>query len=263
MNPSPHPAVLTAGQATQDLATQDHASPDLPSFCIVLPVYNEAAEIVRCVERIAEFLAQVPTRTGIVAVDDGSRDDSLALLTGLQSRIGGLIVHSHERNGGYGAANRTGGRLAAEQGFEYALVMDADGTQDPKFIANFFEPMRRRIDFIKATRYALGGGVQGVPWQRRAVSAIGNRLARVAMGTPLTDFTNGFRAIRTDLWKRLATTETSFAMLVEEVHLARRLGATFGEVPYTLTVRSEPGSASKFVYSWRVYRTYLRYVFAK
>lgn len=239
------------------------ATQELPSFCIVLPVYNEAAEIVRCVDRIAAFLASAPTRTGIIAVDDGSRDESLALLRGLEARIPGLSVHSHERNGGYGAANRTGARLAAEQGYEYALVMDADGTQDPKFIANFFGPMRQGIDVIKATRYAQGGRVEGVAWRRRAVSAVGNKLAQTAMGVPLTDFTNGFRAIRTALWQRLATTETSFAMLVEEVQLARKLGATFAEVPYTLTVRSEPGSASKFVYSWRVYRTYLKYVLAR
>lgn len=235
----------------------------IPSFCIILPLYNEAAEVVRCVEGIAAFLDTVLARTAIVAVDDGSKDASFPLLQDLQGRIKNLIVERHLQNGGYGAANRTGCRVAAEHGFEYGLVMDADGTQDPRFIERFFEPMRQGTDFIKATRYALGGSVEGVPWQRRLVSLVGNKLARRAMGVPLTDFTNGFRAIRTELWRRLSTTERNFAVLVEEVHLARKLGATFGEVPYVLTVRREPGSASKFVYSWPVYRTYLKYVFTR
>ena len=75
----------------------------------------------------------------------------------------------------------------------------------------------------------------------------------------LSDFTNGFRAIRTDFLPRLDTHENGFAMLMEEVCQARRMGATFAEVPYTLTVRDD-GSKSKFKYSWAVYWAYLRHL---
>lgn len=235
----------------------------LPSFCIGLPVYNEAAAIERCVEGIAGFLATVRARTAIIAVDDGSRDDSFELMLRLQQRLPQLIVHKHERNGGYGAANRTLCKLAAEQGFVYAIVMDADGTQDPRYIANFFPLMRQGIDFIKATRYRLGGGVDGVPWQRYLISRFGNLLARSVMDIPLSDFSNGFRAIRIEQWQRIKSTERAFELLIEECYLAKKLGMTFGEVPYTLTVRQEPGSESKFSYRWDVYRNYLRYVFKR
>jgi dolichol-phosphate mannosyltransferase len=235
----------------------------LPSFCIGLPVYNEAAVIERCVEGIAGFLATVTVRTAIIAVDDGSRDNSFELMLRLQQRLPQLIVHKHERNGGYGAANRTLCRLAAEQGFVYAIVMDADGTQDPRYIANFFPLMRQGIDFIKATRYRLGGGVDGVPWQRYLISRFGNLLARSVMDIPLSDFSNGFRAIRTEQWQRIKSTERAFELLIEECYLAKKLGMIFGEVPYMLTVRQEPGSESKFSYRWDVYRNYLRYVFKR
>jgi dolichol-phosphate mannosyltransferase len=232
----------------------------VPSFCIVLPVYNEASGIEPCIAGIAEFLATVETRTAIVAVDDGSRDDSFAIMTRLKARYPCLTLEKHERNGGYGAANRTACRIAGALGFDYALVMDADGTQRPEYIERFFEPMRRGVDLVKATRYAKGGGIEGVPWQRYVISLVGNKLAHALMGVPLTDFSNGFRAIKTSSWARLETTERGFAVLIEEVYLARGLGFSFAEVPYILRVRQEPGSVSKFSYAWRIYWSYLKYV---
>lgn len=235
----------------------------LPSFCVALPVYNEAAVIESCIDNIARFLDTLDARTGIVAVDDGSTDDSFEVMRRMQERLPQLIVHRHERNGGYGGANRTLCRLAVDHCFDYALVMDADGTQEPRYIANFFPLMREGTDFIKATRYRLGGGVAGVPWQRRAISRVGNFLAQICMNIPLSDFSNGFRCIRTDKWQQLRSTERNFEVLIEECHLAQKLGLTFGEVPYILTVRQEEGSVSKFSYRWSVYRNYLRYVFKR
>jgi glycosyltransferase involved in cell wall biosynthesis len=226
-------------------------------------VYNEAECIERCVRDIAAYLANLRTRTGIIAVDDGSSDSSFAILEQLQTSVSTLFVHRHECNGGYGAANRTGCRLATELGFEYGLVMDADGTQSVEFIGVFLDPMRRGIDFIKATRYAQGGRVEGVHWKRRIVSRVGNKLAQWLMEVSLTDFTNGFRAIRTHVWSQLHTTERNFAVLIEEIYLARRMGLSFEEVPYVLTARPEEGARSKFVYSWDTYKRYAKYLFMR
>jgi dolichol-phosphate mannosyltransferase len=243
--------------------TQGTAADGLPSFCIALPVYNEAAGIENCITNIDAFLKTVRTRTAIIAVDDGSRDETWEIMLRLQREMPSLILERHVQNGGYGAAQRTLCRLAAENNFEYALVMDADGTQAPHFIANFFEPMKRHIDFVKATRYDKNGSVEGVPWQRYWISRLGNLLAQMVMGLPVTDFSNGFRAIRTEAWTRIATTERNFIVLIEEVYLAGKLGLTFAEVPYVLTVRQEPGSQSKFTYQWSIYWQYLRYVFKR
>ena len=253
----------TDGSHAGPVPGQFVATDELPSFCIALPAYNEAASIENCVTNISEFLKTVPTRTAIVAVDDGSRDKTWEILLRLQRDLPSLILERHIQNGGYGTTQRTLCRLAAENGFEYALVMDADGTQAPHFIANFFEPMKRHIDFVKATRYDKNGSVEGVPWQRYWISRLGNLLAQMVMGLPVTDFSNGFRAIRTEAWARIATTERNFIVLIEEVYLAGKLGLTFAEVPYVLTVRQEPGSESKFTYQWSIYWRYLRYVFKR
>lgn len=242
-------------------ATQLKGAVTLPSFCIILPMYNEESGASDCVLRIAEFLKDVPCTTAIIAVNDGSTDNTGTVLASLKKLVPGLIVETNKTNGGYGGANRTGFNAAIREGFEYALVMDADGTQDPAFIQQFFKPMIRSVDFIKATRYSPNSKVVGVSLQRRIVSWFGNRLAQFVLRLPLTDYTNGFRAIRVRLLQRLSTKERGFAMLIEEVSQAKKAGATFAEVPYTLSTRSDNGSKSKFVYSLHVYKSYLKYLF--
>jgi dolichol-phosphate mannosyltransferase len=232
------------------------------NFCIVLPVYNESDGIVRCIGDIANHLKKINFSTGIIAVDDGSSDDSYALMASLAETIPNLFVVRHTKNGGYGMANRTGARIAFDQGFEYALVMDADGTQSVHYIDSFIPHMNAGIDFIKATRYSKGGGVIDVHWKRVWVSKIGNKMAQYFMRVPLTDFTNGFRAIKTKIWRELLTQERGFEVLIEEVYLARKMGGlTFAEVPYTLTARPEEGAKSKFLYSLAVYKNYAQYLF--
>src|SRR5438552_3823218 len=235
----------------------------IPSFCVVLPMYNERPNAAPSIRRLTAFLDKVPTRTAIIAVDDGSTDGTLAELRRLESVIPNLIVEARPQNGGYGAANRTGFAATLRKGFEYAVVMDADGTQDPAYLEGFFAPMQAGIDFIKATRYRSGGRVVGVDWRRYMVSWVGNRLARIALRCNLTDYTNGFRAIRSSLLARLDTRETSFVVILDEIRLARKLRASFAEAPYTLTVRDEGESASKFSYSWSVYLSYLKYLFSR
>jgi hypothetical protein len=70
---------------------------------------------------------------------------------------------------------------------------------------------------------------------------------------------NGSRAICPSLLSRLDTHEADFTVLIEELWLARRLAAILAEARYTLTVRDEEGSASKFSFSWRLYFTNLEY----
>jgi len=224
-------------------------------------MYNEQSNARSCILGIDTFLASLGVAYGIIAVDDGSTDATFAELSRLAAQTPSLQVLRHDANAGYGAANRTGFAAAIAGGFDYAIVMDADGTQDPRFIASFFPAMSAAVDFIKASRYSRGSRIEGVAPRRKAISWLGNRFARVALRIPITDFTNGFRAIRTDLLKRLDTRDRGFSVLMEEVVCARALGASFAEIPYTLTARDAGGSISKFNYSFGVYRDYLKHIF--
>lgn len=241
--------------------TDKTVSNKIPSFCVVLPCFNEETVLEKQISAISTVLERIPTRTAIIAVDDGSTDGTRKILGNLRNTYQKLLVEIRTQNGGYGGANRTGFAAAIREGFDYCLVMDADGTQDPIFIEAFLNKMSEGVDFIKATRYIAGSRVIGVDWRRKWISAVGNTIARIILRTPLTDYTNGFRAIKTSLLKNIETRERGFSMLVEEVVMAKALGAKFAEVPYELTVRCENGSESKFTYNAKVYMGYLKQLF--
>ena len=230
------------------------------SFCIIIPMYNEADNVERCLKTIDEFLNGLNANASIIVVNDGSTDATGRVLHELSGKLARLIVETHETNKGYGAANITGGKKAFHSGFEYALFMDADLTQNVDYIYPFIDHMEKNVDYIKATRYAGNGGVEGVPFKRWVVSWVGNILARLFLRLPLTDYTNGFRAVKTDIISRIHCSEKGFAYLIEEICEVSKFAKSYAEVPYILSIRANNAAKSKFQYSPRVYWTYLKYL---
>ena len=189
-----------------------------PSFCLVIPMFNEENNVEECVQVLANFLQNLKNRCELLIVDDGSDDKTSTILNKLNLIYENLTIKSHQYNQGYGAANSTGVKYALSEKYKYVLFMDADLTQDPKYIYEFIKHMNRNIDFIKATRYASGGGTSGVNFLRRLISIGGNFIARIFIRIPITDYTNGFRAIKTKLFINVTFEEKNFAYLLEEIN---------------------------------------------
>lgn len=233
------------------------------SFCVIVPMYNEQKNVYLCVKTICTFLENIKNKCVLLVVDDGSQDQTSKKLNDLKKTYKKLNIETHPNNLGYGAANQTGIAYADKNNYEYVLFMDADLTQNIEYLYDFIDLMNKRIDLIKATRYSSGGGANGVNLFRKIVSKVGNLLAKTFMNLPITDYTNGFRAIKTDLVANLSFEENGFAYLIEEVNKASKNAKTFGEVPYILSVRKDNYSKSKFTYSFEVYFSYLKWVFRK
>jgi dolichol-phosphate mannosyltransferase len=233
---------------------------DTPSFLIALPMYNEETYAEKSVRSIFRVLEDIQIRNGIVAVNDGSRDNTLRILNVLQSEFEHLHVVNHPANRGYGAAIKSAYGFAIENGYDYVLFMDADLTQDPCYIPAFLPYMLNGTDFIKASRYIRGSRTIGVPLFRVAISLLGNAFARFAFHLPITDYTNGFRAVRTSVAKQFRLEANHFEILVEEMWQAKFFAKSFAEVTYSLSSRLNTGD-SKFNYSFRIYGLYLKYCF--
>jgi len=231
-----------------------------PSFVVALPMYNEEATAEKCVQTISHVLDGISLPNAIVAINDGSRDNTLSILESLRRPHKQLNVVDHPVNRGYGAAIKSAYRFGIECGYDYVLFMDADLTQDPHYILDFLPHMTKGIDFIKASRYIKGSGVNGVPRFRVAISALGNSFARLAFHLPITDYTNGFRAVKTGIAKQFQLRENHFAVLVEEMWQAKYLATTYAEISYSLNTRAN-AKDSKFNYNFAVYRQYLKYCF--
>ena len=233
-----------------------------PSLGVVIPVYNEAASIERGCRAVVEALGTYPARTVVIAVDDGSADESAVILSRLAGELDPLEVVRHAANAGYGEALRTGARHAQALGLDYVAFIDSDLTNPPSDLLEMGALARQGHPYIKASRFVTGGDLSAVPLQRRLVSRAGNLVASALFGTRVRDVTNGFRAGRTDLICSWPTRERGFAVIVEEFAFALRDGLEPVEFATSLSARSGNQRGSAFSYSpWMIW-SYLRYPLA-
>jgi dolichol-phosphate mannosyltransferase len=167
-----------------------------PRVCIVIPMYNESAIAQRSMETVLRYTKAFP-KTTVLIVDDGSDDATEEIVrTHIEKDSSNqLVLVRHDMNQGYGAALKTGMRYTIDEGYDYAVFMDSDLTNHPKYLSGFYDAMSRGTQYIKATRYDGRGGMQGVPWQRQIMSRAGNGIARALYRLPISDPTNGFRAV--------------------------------------------------------------------
>ncbi len=234
---------------------------DAPSIAVVVPVYNEGPALEASIREIAAAVAQLPGRCTVIAVDDGSADDSRATLKRLATELGAaaLEVELHERNRGYGHALRTGAARARREGYDYAAFIDSDLTNPPSDLAVIARLAAEGHPYIKASRFSGGGSMASVPLRRRAVSVTGNLVGAALFGAGIHDVTNGFRAVRLDLLERWPLQETDFSCIVEELSWALRDGVRPIEFPSVLTARTSDQRSSAFPYSARLIGKYLAY----
>jgi dolichol-phosphate mannosyltransferase len=230
-----------------------------PSLGIVVPVYNEGSGLEEAVRAIAAAARRYDGRAFVIAVNDGSSDESLGVLRRLEDEIDLLRVCEHHRNAGYGAALRTGAARAAELDLEYVAFIDSDLTNPPEDLLKIGVLLSERNLYVKASRFVTGGGMSSVPLVRRVVARLGNGFARLLFGTHVKDVTNGFRAVQTDLFLSWPLHERGFAVIVEELHWALRSGVQPVEFPTVLGSRGEQQRATAFSYGPRTLLSYASY----
>ena len=161
------------------------------SCAIIIPVYNEAGAIQDTVTRIHAICAQVPGYAfEIVCVNDGSKDDSAAILAGMQ----GITVLSHDVNRGYGAALRTGLDHCIQ---DWIFITDADGTYPLEDLVHLLECAETGVDMVVGSRQ--GAGISGSPFRRLARWSL-RKMVHGLTGVMVPDLNSGMRVFRRPLY---------------------------------------------------------------
>lgn len=120
-----------------------------PVLSLVLPIFNEEAVIPELLKRLEQFRAAVGVDTEVVFVDDGSKDQSLALLEEAAKTVPSYKVHSFVRNFGHQAAITAGVDQAEGQA---VVVLDADLQDPPEVVLEMMEKWREGFDVVYARR---------------------------------------------------------------------------------------------------------------
>lgn len=207
--------------------------PQPPFVCVVIPTYNEAANIGTLLE---EIRALGPAeRYHVVVVDDCSGDGTGDLVWAAGERLGGVELLARPAKLGLGTAYVAGFRKAYELGATYVMTMDADFSHSPKKIPELVEAVQSNgADLAIGSRYVPGGSTENWGIHRKVLSRVANGLAHRVLHLLARDCTAGFRCYRVEFLKRidLASIQTDgYSVLVELLFHCQANGARVVEVP--------------------------------
>ncbi|HDY98138.1 MAG TPA: glycosyltransferase family 2 protein [Pseudomonas sabulinigri] len=194
------------------------------NISIVLPAKNESAAIGSTVLGIVRLLPEAE----VIVVNDGSTDNTAEV-----AESAGATVVDHAYSMGNGAAIKTGARAATG---EIIVFMDADGQHDPADISRLLQRLYEGHDMVVGARQTGSQASIG----RGLANGFYNKLATYMTGHPIADLTSGFRAVRTNKFRKFLyllpngfsypTTSTmaffraGYSVVYEPIHAAQRVG---------------------------------------
>lgn len=128
---------------------------------VVMPVFNEQASVRRVVGEWFPALERHVENFTLLAIDDGSRDGTPALLREIAAERGGRFEVRTQKNRGHGQACLTGYREACARGVPFVFQIDSDGQCDPRYFARLWA-MRTSHDVIYGWRARRDDGFRRV-----------------------------------------------------------------------------------------------------
>ncbi|MCH5329404.1 MAG: DUF2062 domain-containing protein [Alistipes sp.] len=148
---------------------------------VIIPTYNNGGTIARVVNDVKRYAPDV------IVVNDGSTDDTAAILASIPD----IRVWGYGRNRGKGYALKYALKRASDEGFDYALTIDADGQ-------HFADDIPAFIDRIEAAPDSLLVGARNLaadnmPAKNSFANKFSNFWYKVETGRTLTDTQSGFR----------------------------------------------------------------------
>jgi len=214
-----------------------------PDISVVVPMYNEADNLPGTLLRIAEALEPLGRPFEIVAVSDGSTDETERLLKESTAYHPWLRVVSYSPNRGRGYAQRRG--FAAARG-RYILTTDADLSYHPRYLTQIVQALDERpdVDFVIGSPYAPGGDAEDVPTGRLLMSRWGNRVLGFAMPGGIRTVTGILRGYRREVLESLDLSSDGKEINLEIVSKAVAAGFVSLEIPAVLTGRKQGESKS-------------------
>lgn len=153
---------------------------------VIIPALNEERSVA---DVVCSILSSAPD-VDIVVVSDGSTDHTAQV-----ARAAGAYVIELPVNLGIGGAMQTGYRYAHQQGYAYAVQIDADGQHDPADLPKLLAVARAgRGDMVLGSRYVEKTSYKSSGSRRVGMIMLAT-LVRLAIGYAIKDTTSGYRVV--------------------------------------------------------------------
>lgn len=191
------------------------------SFIVILPAYNVSGLLRKTLIDLSNVMT---LNSNVVVVDDGSTDDTINDLDGLD-----LVLLRHNMNSGKGSALKTGFSYAIDHGFSHAIVLDADYQHDPKQIPQFLETINgKKYDLVIGARELT---LQSIPTDRYFSNMLSSLLLSLICNFRLKDSQCGFRLINLNMLKELELNSDHYEMESELLIKFAKSNASITQIP--------------------------------
>ncbi len=207
---------------------------------VVVPTYNEAANLQPFVEALLDALSDVDAvDRRVLVVDDASPDGTGLIADRLADAHDGVEVLHRPSKDGLGRAYLRGFQAALVAGADRVIEIDADFSHDPADVPRLLDTSRE-VDVAIGSRYVRGGSVAGWGAVRRLLSRGGCAYARRALGMDVRDLTGGLKCFRREVLEAIdlpSVRSRGYAFQVELTYRALRRGFEVREIPVTFSER--------------------------
>jgi dolichol-phosphate mannosyltransferase len=190
------PAAVAVGEVNQIIPLTQPADRPLRTLSVVIPARDEAGCIASTVEHLHLELKLNGIPHEIVVVDDGSRDETYAILQSAVARIPNLVAVRSPGPHGFGRAIQRG--LDTYSG-DAVVIMMADESDDCRDVVRYWKILQEGSDCAFGSRFMKGGGVIDYPRVKYLVNRMANWFVRTLFGIRLNDTTNAFKAYRREV----------------------------------------------------------------
>jgi glycosyltransferase involved in cell wall biosynthesis len=204
---------------------------------IIVPAYNEAANILGTLDNVSAAVAAVGLDAETLVIDDGSQDETAALVTATAARFPRMRLLQNGRNLGFGATYRHGVTAAAG---EFIVMVHGDNAWGAATLRDLFSRVGQADVVVGYTRDM---------WRSRTitrtlVSKTFTMLVNAITGRRL-QYYNGLQIHRADVLKRMTIQSSGFGFQPEVLVKALGQTKTLVEVPMDLRER-EHGDSTAF-----------------
>lgn len=196
----------------------------------VLLAYKEAENLKLLLPQIKEQLEMTGEEYEIVIIDTPQPLDDTEQVCG---ELGARYIN--QRYPAFGGAFRTG---IEEAKYDKFLIMDSDGSHNPKYIADIYRKFTEGADIVIGSRYTKGGVTHDAK-SSIIMSKILNTVFRIITGVKAKDISTDFRMYDTEQLKKVQLTCRNYDIL-QEVLLRMKLNnksLTVKEIPITFEKR--------------------------
>ena len=218
------------------------------NIAIGIPAFNEEKSIASIILRLKKKYET------IIVCDDGSSD-----LTGSIAKELGVIVITHKKNLGYGAAIRSIFLKSRELEMDALVTFDADGQHRIEDIDSMIKPiLEDKADIVIGSRFLQNNSK--VPKYRKVGIKTITGLTNVATGLNVTDAQSGFRSYNKKSLENINPSDFGMGISTEILIKAKKMNYRIIEIPIVILYEGDTSTHNPVSHGTSVILSTMKYV---